>query len=265
MWKAVQVETSFHLAHHPSYVAVLILSSNVSIDLDAIYQKKGDLEFWQRVHTLPLETYQNIIEYVFQVTVGPKRIHPQSEQMNLHILESLDRKLYVQKRKIFWSENTWVLGEGSRCSPHGFLNMIPKRAFNMIRKLELHLTLQNTDGLPMSLDHYFREERNDANPYDTSDILRCFKWETWARVVKQTNAAWKLSLSAIKRLRLEYLLFDFTKVYAPDNEYFILRLARATSVLRFEHGLPDDFCIVAPTPDLDAENQGMYVRTNQAR
>ena len=108
----------------------------------------------------------------FQTCFGPRRICPQRENLNLYVLEALNRELYARYRKIFWSENTWVIEAGIAETVRS-LSRIPKDTLYMIKKVEWRYSPPGI-GLRESLAHYFFDENGEEKRYNVLDLIKCF-------------------------------------------------------------------------------------------
>lgn len=203
----------------------------------------ADPKIRQLIHNLPSELLLLIQDNLLHLTLGPRRIYPFKEHLNVDVFEALDHQLLAKYQPIFFCDNIWAIGQGDRDDSVAFLDHMPVALKQSIRKVELSFTTH--DHVQRSLDFYFDEDAQDMR--NALEVLRSYRDECAAFVCRLTMTWWE-KFYEVALLQLDYCILDFTEAYAPDGEYLGVQVARTLS--SFCYGRPAEFFIYAPTQDL---------------
>ncbi|CAF9939194.1 hypothetical protein IMSHALPRED_001244 [Imshaugia aleurites] len=225
-------------------------------------KQPADSKLCQRIHDLPSELFLQIQEEFLNMTFGPRSVYPYNELRNSRVFEALNQRLLAKYQRIFFSENTWIMGQGYCCVE--FLDRMPQSKRQMIRKVEMAFTTQDypetlrfyfedteqsRDRLRRRLAFSLEEDRGDVqNPLK---VLRSYQTEC-LRGTREMVSMWCERFEAVSFLNLDYFVLDLSDAYAPDGEYLGVYVAR--HLVPFTYGLPAGyFHIRAPTQALADE------------
>lgn len=233
--------------------------ANINQFFLALKQTMADRALRRKVHSVPPEVFSMVQKSLLHSTFGPRRVSPENEKCKNNVSLALNRNLYTHYRAIFWSENTWVVGEGDWETTLEFLREIPDSAFKLIRKVEMRLSVHDYDH--ESLDRYFAspEGKEQADGMNSLQILSSFT-EGCRDISWRVKDIWHWKLYHITSLDLEYFEFDCRDAYAPDGEYLALDALR--NVPPFRNGWPEHFEILAPNQNLADQLWDIFVQIN---
>ena len=217
--------------------------------------KLMDPDFFKLIHNLPRELFLQIQEEFFNSTFGPRAVHPYDELVSSHVFQALNKELLAKYRRIFFSQNTWIIEQGDYDDAVEFLDRMPPQLVRLIRKIEM--AFKTHDCILSSLKAYF--EPNQGITSNVLEILRGY-CDQCTTISLQLIEIWIGKFWAITFLRLESFVLDLSDTYAPDGEY--LGACIAWQLPRFAHGLPGSFTVSAPTRALAEEIWNIFRRMN---
>ncbi len=214
-----------------------------------------DPKLLEMIHNLPSELFLQIQEEFFNSTFGPRTVHPYDELVSTRVFQALNKGLLAKYRRIFFSQNTWIIGEGDYGDAVEFLNRMPRPLLRLITKVKM--AFKTHDCIHSSLNAYF--EPSPGNTSNVLEILRGYQ----AHCIRNTDRLmkiWTEKFWAVSLLRLESFVLDLSDAYAPDGAYLGVHIAG--QLTWFLYGLPGSFTIYAPTQALEEEILNIFKRNN---
>ncbi len=234
----------------------------------------------QKVHDLPPEIYDQVLESVLNVSFRPGELFPQQNPTcyGYHcvygehypnpeptVFLALPKALYPMFREDCWSGNTWVIGQGSPFYTVEFLNTIPESIHDMIRSVYMSLTSEDLFGFEgVYLHQRIRQEREDfskGGEIDNLEVLERFEMECDSFATEVTQI-WFDKFYPVSSLSLKRLTIDLRKAYAPDGTF--LGLEQIKLFPPFCDGMPR-LTILAPTKSLEDDIWEVFARNNPRR
>ncbi len=214
-----------------------------------------DPKFCELIHNLPPELFLQIQEEFFNSTFGPRAVHPYDELVSTRVFQALNKRLLAKYRRIFYSQNTWIIGQGDYDDAVEFLDRIPPQLVRLIRKVKM--AFKTHDFIHSSLNAYF--DPSQGNTSNVLEILLGYRTQCICNS-DQLMKNWIGKFWAVLFFRLESFVLDLSDAYAPDGTYLGLHIA--WHMPRFAHGLPGSFTVGAPTRALAEEILNIFKRNN---
>lgn len=225
--------------------------------------------FLEMASTLPAEICKMVMDDLFESIFGPKMVHPQTDSSILQNFLALDKQLYYKYSKIYWSENTWVIGHGPADETMRFMTLAPysnsimefskqkpNEAAMNIKRVELSLSKKD-----LSRPQTVRvDEIKATRSLTDSELPQSYKTDhkSFASTLLQI---WQDKFDRIAFLDLEHLTLDFTEAYAPDGAF--LGVAAVRRFMRFFYRIPGHFKVVAATKELEVELRRIFEELNE--
>ena len=177
------------------------------------YARSEDRELMQRVRLLPQELKEQIEEWVYELAFYPGFLYPmgairpegvkQPHAPAKPQLLTVDKMVYAKYQKRFWAKNTVIIGAGPPCLTIKFIDDLPQRALDSIRKIDLKFSFRDIPR-DILLQHCpkssaFRisdEERaNDALFADKGVLSNGVQYKTKDKLKKQINSYFRTPLN----------------------------------------------------------------------
>ncbi len=239
--------------------------------IDVLSEVPFDI-LYQQCLKLPSELCRMIMKIIFEDVFGPRRVYPhqqsQRDQAAGRIFLALDKDMYRRNFELYWSTNTWVIGDGPVSKTMRFMSkgfpisrveysrQEPCRAALNIQSMELCFSYEDaTDHADWNAlikleqgDPEVKDFLNGVYPENTTAFFKRHPEHFKAVALRQ----WQDKFDRVAVLNLRHLTLDMTKAMVPPaGEY--LGVKAVELLIPFVHGLPADFKILART--LEEEEQ----------
>ena len=234
-------------------------------------------ELQQRIFNLPHELGKMIELALWDNAFRPGKIFPHNQQTfggrNYscgkfydppipRLFHALNKELYTQMRKRYWSENVWVIGYGTPKSTMGFIKHVQALSIASPEiKLRLELRFSSND-IPASLNPcpiisntgqaWLISRKAKPREADALDILRVY------RILVRDSGhdlrdLWFNKLEHTLRVKsfIKELTIDLNEAFVPGDKF-----AAGTGAFRwhrFTHAMPPMFKVRAPSAELEDE------------
>jgi len=227
----------------------------------------------EKMSTLPSEICKIIMDILFTDIFGPKRLHPKLDQSVMPIFLALSKQSYDKYRKVYWSQNTWIIGKGPVNDSMRFMTLAPYDAstteFSKQKPNEAALTIRRAEVLFSKDDLQSpqivraKEARGSQSNGEHEHREDC---STYYEIDSKTFIAslvqiWQDKFDRIAFLGLDCLVLDFSQAYGPDASF--LGVTAAQRFLPFIHRVPVELKIVAPTEMLEKEIRSVFQELNK--
>ena len=251
--------------------------------IDVVSEVPFDI-LYQQCLKLPTELCRMIMKIIFEDVFGPRKVLPhqetQRDQAVGKIFLALDKDMYQRNFEIYWSTNTWVIGDGPVSKTMRFMSKgfpISRVEFSQqepcpaalnIQSMELCFSYKDAidpvdwNGL-INSEHGYPEVRDLLDRVDseeTRDFLERHGEHFKTVALKQ----WQDKFDRVAVLNLRHLTLDMTKAMVPSDgpvgEY--LGVKAVELLIPFVHGLPADFKILARTREEEEQMRNIFKAKN---
>ncbi|KAL8649183.1 MAG: hypothetical protein Q9226_005678 [Calogaya cf. arnoldii] len=140
---------------------------------------------------------------------------------DVSVFQSMDHSLYTRFRKLFCSENTWVIGPGEPPETVAWLQKVPPETKKLIKKVEIKFTIEDLDhdpkyrrALAKALGQYpMSAWKSDlpVHPVILDHVIH--------RHLEDLEGIWKEKYRAILELELDELTLDFSDAVMLNGHY----------------------------------------------
>ena len=239
---------------------------------------------YQQCLKLPPELCGMIMKLIFEDVFGPRKVFPhqgsQRDQAAGKIFLALDKDMYRRNFDLYWSSNTWVIGDGPVSRTMRFMSkgfpisrveysrQEPCPAALNIQSLELCFSYKDAID-PADWDGLINSEQGVP---DVKELLTCVDSEE-TRDFLETHGEhfksvalkqWQDKFDRVAVLNLRHLTLDMTKAMMPSDgpagEY--LGMKAVELLIPFVHGLPADFKILARTREEEEQMRNIFKAKN---
>ena len=205
------------------------------------------------IDKFPQELKDMVVEAFYKTLLHPGKVFPEQRSeagfffRSGHwyrgakplTFNSMNKRWYDKFADLYWSHNTFVIGEGHASYTTGFLQTIPDTTYFKIKKVELDFTTRDLNGGSYLIKPLKIDGTSSAGGANLADIIR-FNVEL--------TQEWWLKFSAICSMRLDELKLDFTEAYGADGAFLGLELAM--SLEKFTYQRPRRLIVRAPNNKL---------------
>ena len=221
--------------------------------------------FQQRVSNLPPEICRIILEMLLDEVFGSGTVHTHTATPVTQMFLSMNRQLYDRYKRIYWSQNTWIVGKGTANESMRFMTLppfenstsefsrqIPNQAALKIQRLELRLlkadiSYPHTNNRLITRPNSNCSHKNSISSVGSLEEL-CSQYKAHAVEIMQL---WQDKFDRIAFLDLQHLTLDFTHAYSPDGLF--LGVEAVQRFMPFVYGIPLELKIMAPSRKYEKE------------
>ena len=228
------------------------------------------VDFQDKISKLPPEICQIIMNMLFEEIFGPRMIHSRNESSMMKRFLALNKQLYRQYSHVYWSQNTWVVGEGHTNISMKFMTVPPfdnsitefsrqrpNEAGLRIRRLELRFSPKDLEAPYLATID--RKKGPRLNGF----------WEQVEQCHMDAKTAtsyllqiWQDKFDRVAFLDLDRLTLDFRDAYAPDGVFLGVTLAQ--HLMRFVYRMPTEMVTMAPTKAYEEEIRTVLKELNKS-
>ncbi|KAL6717304.1 hypothetical protein ACLMJK_005219 [Lecanora helva] len=217
----------------------------------------------QKVALLPPEISKMIMDALYKDIFGPKKLYPQKDRLSAKFFLALDRQMYKRWSNVYWSRNTWVIGQGSANDSMRFMTFPPYDSrvteFSKQRPNDAAMSIRRVEIC------FCTEDLQCLQPAEKCEIVAIESLDDIGSITKSLTAdliqIWQDKFDRIAFLDLDYLMLDFSKANAPDGAF--LGATAVQRFLPFMFRMPAGFRIVAPTKALEDEIRRVFQKINE--
>lgn len=239
---------------------------------------------YQQCLKLPSELCMMIMKMIFEDVFGPRKVFPhresQRDQAAGRIFLALDKDMYRRNFELYWSTNTWVIGDGPVSKTMRFMSkgfpisrveysqQEPCLAALNIQSMELCFSYKDaTDAADWN--GLINSEQGDS---EVKDLLHCLHSDKTKEFLERHREhfksvalrQWQDKFDRVAVLNLRHLTLDMTEAMVPldgpAGEY--LGVKAVELLIPFIHGLPADFKILARTREEEEQMRRIFKAKN---
>ena len=239
---------------------------------------------YQQCLKLPSELCRMIMTMIFEDVFGPRKVFPhresQRDQAAGRIFLALDKDMYRRNFELYWSTNTWVIGDGPVSKTMRFMSkgfpisrveysqQEPCPAALNIQSMELCFSYKDATD-PADWNGLMNSEHGDLEVKDLLDCLdsaetRDFLERHGQHFQSVALRQWQDKFDRVAVLSLRHLTLDMTEAMVPSDgpagEY--LGVKAVELLIPFVHGLPADFKILARTREEEEQMRKIFKAKN---
>ena len=222
----------------------------------------------EKISTLPLEICRIIMEALFEDIFGPRNVHPQKNGLGTSSFLILNAHLYRKYSRVYWSQNTWVVGSGPAEDAMRFMvlppyhepitefsKQKPNEAALRIKRVEISFSKEDLRPQIVEEEGIKRDGLMDRTCL--LDGVRTTPEHLTACLLQ----IWQDKFDRVAFLDLDYLVLDYRGAYSPSGAF--LGLTAVHRFMRFYHRVPKNFKVMAPTRLLEDEIRNVFVELNR--
>ena len=252
-------------------------------EIDVLSEIPFDI-LYQQCLKLPSELCRMIMKMIFEDVFGPRKVFPHRESQRDRaagrIFLALDKDMYRRNFELYWSTNTWVIGDGPVSKTMRFMSkgfpisrveysqQEPCPAALKIQSMELCFSFKDATD-PADWDGVIDLEHGDP---EVKDLLNCVDSERTKDFLEKHGEhfksvalrQWQDKFDRVAVLNLRHLTLDMTKAMVPSDgpggEY--LGVKAVELLIPFVHGLPADFKILARTQEEEEQMRKIFKAKN---
>lgn len=239
---------------------------------------------YQQCLKLPSELCRMIMKMIFEDVFGPRKVLPhqesQRDQTAGKIFLALDKDMYRRNFELYWSSNTWVIGDGPVSKTMRFMSkgfpisrveysqQEPCAAALNIQSMELCFSYKDAID-PADWNGLINLEDGDPDIRDLldsvdSEAARNFLEGHVEHYKSVALRQWQDKFDRVAVLNLRHLTLDMTKAMVPSDgpagEY--LGVKAVELLIPFVHGLPADLKILARTREEEEQMRNIFKAKN---
>ena len=251
--------------------------------IDVLSEVPFDI-LYQQCLKLPAELCRMIMKMIFEDVFGPRKVlphqDPQRDQAAGRIFLALDKDMYRRYFELYWSTNTWVIGDGPVSKTMRFMSkgspitrveysqQEPCPAALNIQSMELCFSYKDATD-PADWNARINLEQDDPEVKDLLDCLQSDKTEHFFERHHEYFKSvalrqWQDKFDRVAVLNLRHLTLDMRKAMVPPvgpaGEY--LGVKAVELLIPFVHGMPADFKILARTPEEEEQMRNIFKAKN---
>ena len=273
--------------HHPNPIDVLDgrtpgtlarpFTNQVPIPVKVEVNEEEWCELQHRILNLPFELRKMIESALWDIAFRPGKIFPHNQQKFgakyyscgkfydppiPRLFRALNKELYTQMRKRYWSENVWVIGYGDADDTMGFLDhvLILSQTDSGVN-LHLELRFSSSDIpkpsnlCPTSSDRWllhYRARMVKSSNLDALDILPFYQLGVY-NLSYDLRDLWSGKLWRLRKVRycLDELTLDLNEAFIPGDVF--AAGMEDFSYHEFRHLMPPVLKVRSPSKSLEDE------------